>query len=43
MTVVLHPTRGPPLFEEARTVGAHMPYVTRMLIVVMNVIGFPCP
>jgi DDE superfamily endonuclease/Transposase len=40
MTVALHPTRGPPLFEEARTVGAHMPYVTRMLIVVMNLIGF---
>lgn len=36
----LRPAHAPPLFEEDRSVGAHVTFATRMLIVIMNLLGF---
>jgi transposase len=40
INLVLHPTRAPPLFDEDHSVGAHVSFATRMLIVIMNLLGF---
>lgn len=38
--MVLRPLRSAPLFGERGVVGSHVPYMTRMLIVIMNLLGF---
>jgi transposase len=40
MTVVLNPVHPAPLFDEDRSVGAHVTFATRILIVIMNLLGF---
>jgi hypothetical protein len=40
MHVILHPIHGPPVFEDVHALRSRVPLMTRMLIVIMNLLGF---